>query len=50
MGLREGAECQPSYKVHECFGKIQQGGTCMIAKEEVAQYIPTRGSDKERGR
>ena len=47
MGLREGTKCQTSHNVHERFGKIQQGGTCMVANEEVAQYITTQDSDEE---
>ena len=47
MGLREGTKCQTSHNVHERFGKIQQGGICMIANEEVAQYVTTQGSDEE---
>mmetsp|Transcript_11877 Transcript_11877/g.17372 ORF Transcript_11877/g.17372 Transcript_11877/m.17372 type:complete len:207 (+) Transcript_11877:1840-2460(+) len=48
MGLREGVKSQTSHNVHECFGKIQQGGNCMIANEEVDQYITTQDSDEER--
>ena len=48
MGSREGMKSQTSHNVHKCFGKIQQGETCMIANEEVAQYITTQGSDEER--
>ena len=47
MGLREGAKCQTSHNIHERFGKNQQGGTCMIANEEVAQYATTQGADEE---
>ena len=38
---------QTSHNVHERFGKIQQGGTCMIANEEVAKYSTTQSSDEE---
>ena len=47
MGLREGVKCQTSHNVHERFSKIQQGGTCMIANEEVAQYTTIQGADEE---
>ena len=39
MDLREGTQCQTSHNVHERFGKIQQGGTCMIANDSIAQYV-----------
>jgi len=47
MGLREGMKTQTSHNVHERFGKIQQGGTYLIANENVALYVKTHGSDKE---
>ena len=36
MRLQMGVKYQASHKVHEQFSKTQQGGTCMIANEEVA--------------
>ena len=47
MDLREGTQCQTSHNVHERFGKTQQGGTCIIENDSIAQYVTTKGSDKE---
>ena len=47
MGLREGTKCQTSHNIHERFSKNQQGGTCMVANEEVSQYVTSQGSDEE---
>ena len=47
MGLREGTKCQTSHNIHKRFAKIQQWGTCMVANEEVSQYITSQGSDEE---
>lgn len=47
MRLREGVKSQMSHSVHERFSKIQQGSTCMIANEEVTQYVTSQGSDNE---
>ena len=47
MGLQEGAKSQTSHKLHERFSKLQHGGTCIIANEEVAQYVTSQGLDEE---
>ena len=47
FGLREGTKCQTSHNIHERFSKSQQGGTCMVATEEISQYITSQGADEE---
>ena len=47
LGLREGARCCTGHNVHERFGRCQQGGTFMVATEQVGAYVTTMGADKE---
>mgnify|MGYP000635964825 CR=1 FL=1 len=47
MGLREGTKCQTSHNVHERFNTLQHGGRCMIASEDISQYVTTQSTDEE---
>ena len=47
LDLREGSRCQTSHNVHERFGNIQQGGTCLTTNELIGSYVTEQGADQE---
>ena len=47
MVLREEERFQTSHNVHDQSSESQQGGTCMMSSEEVAQNVTTHGVDEE---